>query len=137
MAITFSIDAERGRLHLSVGGDFTTEEMLSAMRAVIESPLLPDAFTAISDHTRVERPVTSSQLVELVTLMEAHAERFARARWAIVSTRPASYGMMRVLAARAQLVLGMRVRIFFDVQRATQWLDAERSIIALRGAARG
>jgi hypothetical protein len=32
--------------------------------------------------------------------------------------------MMRVLAARAQLALGMRVRIFFDARRAAQWLDA-------------
>jgi hypothetical protein len=72
----------------------------------------------------VERALTSSQLLALVTLMEAHPERFTGARWAMVSTRPASYGMMRVLAARAQLVLGMRVRIFHDVLRAQQWLDA-------------
>ena len=124
MGITFSMDPERGRVHMVIGGEFTSDEMLSTVRAVIASPALPDAFTVLSDHTRVERPLTSSQLVELVALMEEHAQRFAGVRWAIVSTRPASYGMMRVLAARAQLVLRMRVRIFFDVQRATQWLDA-------------
>jgi hypothetical protein len=123
MGISFSIDPERGRLHLEIEGEFTTEEMVAVTRAFIESPDLPDGFTALSDHTQVARPLTSSQLLALVTVMEEHPKRFAEVRWAMVSTRPSSYGMMRVLAARAQLVLKMRVRIFFDVERATQWLD--------------
>jgi hypothetical protein len=45
--------------------------------------------------------------------------------------------MMRVLAARAQLALGMRVRIFFDVQRATQWLESGSDAGVPREAPRG
>ena len=137
MGITFSIDPERGRLHMTIGAEFTTEEVTSAMRAVIDSPALPDGFTAISDHTRVQRPLNQSQLFQLVSLMERNAHRFEGARWAIVSTRPASYGIMRVLAARAQLALRMRVRIFFDVQRATNWLETGSDAGVAREAPRG
>ena len=124
MPIDYTIDPGRGRLYLTIAGEFTTEEIVSVTRAFIESPELPEGFSALSDHTRVTRPLSSSQLLALVSLMEQHAQRFAGVRWAIVSTRPSSYGMMRVLAARAQLALGMRVRIFFDMQRATHWLDS-------------
>ena len=135
--ITFSIDPARGRVQMTIGTEFTTEDVISAMRAVIHSPALPDGFTAVSDHTGVQRPLNQSQLFELVSLMEQHAHRFAGGRWAIISTRPASYGMMRLLAARAQLALRMRVRIFFDVQRAAQWLDADPSRSTQDAPARG
>jgi len=137
MAITYSIDAALGRLHMIVGAEFTTEEVISAMRGIIDNPALPDGFTAISDHTRVQRPVSSSQVVELVALMEQHGHRFAGVRWAIVSTRPASYGMMRVLAARAQLALGMSVAVFFDVPRAEEWLNGRAESPHAAEAARG
>ena len=127
MPIRYSVDADRGRLHVVVDGEFTTEEMISTVRAFIAEPALPHGFTALSDHTRVQRPLTSSQLLALVAVMEEHRERFAGVRWAMVSTRPASYGMMRVLAARAQLFLDMRVRIFFDSRRAAEWLDRPRA----------
>jgi hypothetical protein len=108
---------------MTVEGEFTFAEISSTIRAIATAPELPDAFTALSDHTRVVRPITSAQLVGLVSIMEEFPGRFANVRWAVVSTRPASYGMMRVLAARADLALGMRVRVFFDVHRATRWLD--------------
>jgi hypothetical protein len=126
MPITYVIDPERGRLDMAVEGEFTSEEMCSVMRAIIASSSLPDGFTALSDHTGVRRAISASQLIALVAIMEQSPERFASARWAIVSTRPASYGMMRVLAARAHLALGMRVGIFFDARRAAEWLDEPR-----------
>jgi hypothetical protein len=128
MPISYSVDVARGRLHMTIEGEFTSAEISSTIREIVRHPDLPDDFTALSDHTRVTRPINQAQLVGLVSIMEEFPGRFAKVRWAIVSTRPASYGMMRVLAARADLALGMQVRIFFDVQRATKWLDrgAER-----------
>ena len=124
MAITYRIDAERGRLHMMVAGEFTASEIAIVLREVASSPELPDGFTAISDHSRVTRALTASQLLLVVSIMEEFPGRFAGVRWAVVSPRPAAYGMLRVLAARAQLALGMGVQIFFDTQRATEWLDS-------------
>ena len=109
---------------MTIDGSFTGAEMLSIMREIATTSELPDGFTALSDHSRVERPISPSQVVELVAIMEQFAPRFTGTRWAVVSTRPASYGMMRVLAARVPLAVPMQVRIFFDAQRAAQWLDA-------------
>jgi hypothetical protein len=108
---------------MTVEGEFTFEEISSIIREIATHPELPDDFTALSDHTRVTRPITPAQLVGLVSIMEEFPGRFANARWAVVSTRPASYGMMRLLVARSDLALGMKARVFFDVQRATKWLD--------------
>ena len=109
---------------MAIEGSFTDVEMSSVVREIATASELPTGFTMLSDHSRVERPIRPSQVVELVALMEQFADRFKGARWAIVSTRPASYGMMRVLAARVPLAIPMQVKIFFDVDRASQWLDA-------------
>lgn len=108
-----------------IEGSMTSLEMTSTMREIATTPELPDGFTALSDHSRVERSISPSQIVELVAMMERYAPRFTGSRWAIVSTRPASYGMMRVLAARVPLAVSMQVKIFFDVRRATRWLDGD------------
>jgi hypothetical protein len=108
---------------MAIEGSFSGAEMGSVMREIGTTPELPDGFTALSDHSRVERPISPSQVVELVGLMEQFSQRFTGSRWAIISTRPASYGMMRVLAARVPLAVTMQVEIFFDARRAEQWLD--------------
>jgi hypothetical protein len=123
MPIRYSIDRALGRLYMTVEGSFTGADVVSVLREIATTPELPDGFSALSDHSRVERPITPWQIVELVELIERFSPRFTGTRWAVVSTRPASYGMMRVLAARVPLAVSMQVKIFFDVARATRWLD--------------
>jgi hypothetical protein len=123
MPITYSVDVERARVHAVVEGEFTLENIVAVLQDVVTHGSLRDGFTVLSDPTRVQRPLSSTQLLGLVGLLERYEERFRTVRWAIVSTRPASYGMMRVLAARAELALGMEVRIFFDARSASKWLD--------------
>jgi hypothetical protein len=122
MPIRWSVDPERARALATVEGEFTSDDISAVIRGVAASAL-PAGFTVLSDHTGVERPITQTQVIGLASLLEELPERFAGVRWAIVSNRPTSYPMMRVLAARAELVVGMEVRVFFDLRRAVEWLD--------------
>ena len=62
-------------------------------------------------------PVTPSQAKQMVEHLVNLADVFAGTRWAVVTSQPASYGMMRMVSVHAERV-PMDVRIFSSLEAA-------------------
>ena len=65
------------------------------------------------------RPVQAHQMTAYVENMK---EVMGHSRWALVTTKPASYGMMRMLSAMLEPV-PIIIRIFDTLEEADDWLS--------------
>jgi hypothetical protein len=125
MPITFSLDAEKRRVHSTVSGTFTLHDILDGLKFVLEMPEFGPHFQVLSDHRGVERPATVQDVQDMLAFMRASRERFQDMRWAIVTHRPGSYAMMGLLSSLADLHVQMEVRVFTQLDEAERWLDGE------------
>lgn len=123
MSISFTLDAEKRRVHFIITGTFTLHDILDAVKSVLEMPEFGPGFQVLSDHRGVERPVSVQDVEDMLAFMRASRERFQNMRWAIVTHRPASYAMMGMLSTLADLHVQMQVRVFTHMARAEEWLD--------------
>ncbi len=126
MAIDFTVDAEKRRVHFIVAGTFTLHDILEAVRSVLALPEFGPGYQVLSDHRGVERAATVADVEDMLAFMRASRERFAGMRWAVVTHRPSSYVIMGLVSTLADLQVQMEVRVFTRLDEATQWLDAER-----------
>jgi hypothetical protein len=105
----------------SVRGTVDISEMLEALDRARADPDFGPAFDVLSDHREVDTPLTPRQLEALLGHFSTLGDAFVGSRWAIVTAAPASYGMMRMLSARAE-PLGLEVTVFREMDEARAWL---------------
>ena len=123
MPIRHWLDKERRRVHAVVTGRFTLAEIVAAIDAATSDPEFERGFDVLSDHTAVEEPLTPSQAEQMVAHLRTLSRQLVGARWAIVTRKPASYGMMRMLSVLAEQV-PMRVEVLNSLEEAEQWLGS-------------
>lgn len=121
MPLEYRIDRERRRIVVTVTGDFTMEEIVALIDTSTTDPDFEPGFDVLSDHTGVGRVITPAQAQGMVAHLRSISERVAYARWAVVATKAASYGMLRMVAALAEAV-PMTVEVFSTVEEAEAWL---------------
>jgi hypothetical protein len=125
MPISFTLDAQKRRVHFIVTGTFTLHDIIDNLKSVLAMPEFGPGFQVLSDHRGVERPASVQDVEDMLAFMRASRERFQNMRWAIVTHRPASYAMMGMLSTLADLHVQMEVRVFTRLDEATRWLDGE------------
>ena len=125
MPVSWTIDAENRRVLARLVGDVQLHEMLDVITASTEDPRYRPGFDILSDHTQVGRVVDTGQVHAVVAHLQALADRLAGSRWAIYTRKPASFGMMRMLAVYAEKV-PMHVRVFRTAHEAQAWLASPR-----------
>ncbi len=108
-----------GKLRGAVG----TREMIDALDGVVADPGFRPGFDVLSDHREIASPLAPDQLEALLGHLSTLGGSFAGSRWAIVTTAPASYGMMRMLSVLAEPI-GLEVRVFREMDEAREWLGA-------------
>ena len=126
MPIKSHIDEERRCVIATVCGDFTMEEIVETINRSVLDPKFRPGFAVLSDHTAVGEPLTSSQARQMVDHLKGLAESFAGSRWAIVTSKPASYGMLRMVSVLAEGV-PMEVQVFSSHEEAEAWLSSSES----------
>lgn len=122
MPITYTLDAEKRRVHFTISGTFTLHDILDSLKSVLAMPEFGPDFQVLSDHRGVERPATVQDVEDMLAFMRVSRERFRGMRWAIVTHRPTSYAVMGMLSTLADLHVEMDVRVFTRVDDATRWL---------------
>lgn len=125
LAISYRIDKHLRIIFATVSGTFSASEMIETVRRAYGDPDYDPEFNVLSDHTKVERPVTREQLEEFVRFLKTEHRRKAPLRWAIVTKRPASFGMMRMFAVLAESI-GLEVQVFREKSAAVAWLEMPR-----------
>lgn len=125
MPITYALDQDRKLIRAEVAGEFTADDMLRCVTdAAVEAK--GAGWNVISDHRRISHPATRDQLERLTGRLESMRRHFSGARWAVVTTNVASFGMMRMLQVMAERI-PMQLQIFGDYEEAERWVTSRPS----------
>lgn len=125
MPIRFSLDEQQHLLRFELTGEWDTAEMLAVTHEAYAAASRHHGFDILSDNRGNASPATPEQVRKLAELMVREGAMFSGRRAAIVVDSLASYGMIRVLAARAA-PLGLDVRAFFSMDEAMSFLREPR-----------
>jgi len=121
MPIEISLDADRQRVVARIYGRVTLEEIREAAGGVFGDPAMRPGFKVLSDHIGIEEALTTEAVHGLAGFLDANRPILRGVRWAVVTSRQASFGMMRMLAAYAESAVS--IRVFLDPAEAEVWLD--------------
>lgn len=119
MPIRYALDRPARLIRSTVEGDFDAAEMLTCVSAAVAAAGEP-GWHIVSDHRRIGEPATRDQVELLVEHLTDLRPYLRDARWAVIVSKPASYGMMRMLSVLAERV-PMTVRVFRDAGAAERW----------------
>ena len=122
MPIRVNIDRAQRLIRFTVVGELVTSEMLSAVTSALRETEGESAYDILSDHQQIATPATPEQIRELVRLLAKQGEPHNGRRAAVVVSQAASFGMMRMLGARASGI-GIDVGVFWTVEDALRFLD--------------
>ena len=124
MPITNIIDEDARRIVSTVSGDFTIEDIISAIGGSVKDPRFQPGFHIISDHTAVGTPLTTVQAKQMVGYIESLSKYLRYSRWAVVTAKDASFGMFRMASVFAERV-PMEIQVFNSHEEAEAWLSAD------------
>ena len=126
MPIHFKVNKEKHQIEANLSGVVTIAEMLETINKSIQHPDFEPGFNILSDHCDVEKVITLEQVESTINLLMAYSDRLKKSKWAIVTSKPASYGMMRLLSVHAEKI-PLLVRVFKDHKTAGRWLASGMS----------
>jgi hypothetical protein len=121
MPIRIWIEPEKELIRAEAVGDLSAAEMIAAVNAAVEDPAFRPGFSILSDHRHIGKALTPEQASELVGHLSRLTRYFAGVRWAVVSTKTASVGMMRLLSVHLEQV-PLTLEVFSSMNEAERWL---------------
>jgi hypothetical protein len=127
MPISFEVDARRRLVRLGYTGATPNIQAWEAvMTAILQDPRYQPGFGFLIDRRAVPPP--DAPFVRATVLFrENHAAELAGARWAVVVSDPANYGMARMGQALGDAQTHVQQRAFTDVDEAEAWLLEPRT----------
>ena len=124
MPININIDKDKRRVHATLIGEVSFDEMVEAIYSAVDDPLFTPGINILSDHTKLERPIKTNQAQALATHIDKLNKHFANSKWAVVTNKQASYGMMRMLSVFLKKV-PMTLEVFYSYGEADTWISQE------------
>ena len=122
MPITYEINKSKKRIESKVSGKFTLDDITNTIKNSINDPDFENGYNILSDHTEIEEFITTPQVHYTIEILENFSKHLENSKWAIVTKKPASYGMMRMLSAFAD-DLPLKIQIFENYEDAEKWLS--------------
>ena len=123
MPISYRIDTQDERIIVNLTGSVSLEEIFDTIKNALRDPAFKPGFNVLSDHRGVDRVITPGELESTVSLLIEFAGLLRETKWAIVTVKPASYGMMRMLEVHAERI-PMKVKVFKEMDAAEHWLSS-------------
>ncbi|MEJ2054430.1 MAG: hypothetical protein P8X42_10955, partial [Calditrichaceae bacterium] len=119
----------------SGGGLFDLEGRLVGIRSYIHQRLSanfditavnhPDfkpGFNVLSDHTQIKKSITTKQVQALSSHIQKLKPYLADTRWAVLTAKKSSYGMMRMLSVYLESI-PVELEVFYKLEEAEAWLN--------------
>jgi hypothetical protein len=125
MPIEYKIEKDKKRVFAIVSRTVSLEDIIKVITSIMRDSSFMPGFDILSDHTRIERPIETEQLKALVSHINGLATYCSSSRWAVVTKKAASYGMMRMLAAYLAIV-PMELQVFYSFDDAEEWLSSPK-----------
>jgi hypothetical protein len=122
MGIIYSIDAGARIVRLEFVGDISPDQWAGTLRAILRTATYEPGFGFLVDRRNASPPTV--EYVEFsIGLAMLNERRLAGARWAVVTSSPASLEMARMGKTLAQGAgLPTPIQVFDDVESAERWL---------------
>ena len=122
MPITFKINQSKKRVEAKVSGNFSFDDITNTMKNAIQDPDFENGYNILSDHTEIDNIITTTQLHSTLELLQTLSKYFENSKWAIVTKKMASYGMMRMLSMKAEN-LPLQINVFNNYEEAEKGLS--------------
>jgi hypothetical protein len=107
-----------------------SDAVLQVIETVRAHPDLDPGFHLLTDHRAVTTPISAEDARRIAAELRGRTQRLESMGgwcWAAVATKPASYGMVRMLSALVEDT-PIELEVFTEMEEAEAWL-------ALRGGA--
>ena len=109
-------------MQFTVRGTMETREMLDAVSNAAAQLERDVMYQVLSDSRDVTTPITPMQTKDLIARLRETGMTNQVRRAAVVVGNEASYGMMRLLGARAE-PLGVEIGVFWTLEEALAFLS--------------
>jgi hypothetical protein len=119
MPVSWRIDEGVAFLESDAGA--TVEDWKTAIDALLAHPAWVPGTGLVHDRRRLRRTPDVREVRAAVDYASAKQAAIGRARWAIVVSSPAGYGMARVGEALLD-TSHIRLRTFYDLDSAEAWV---------------
>ncbi|UCF63717.1 MAG: STAS/SEC14 domain-containing protein [bacterium] len=125
MSIKHWIEKDKKRVRAVIKGKITTEEIIQAINKSLHDPDFENGFDILSDHTGIEKAITTDQVMKTSSHIQNFKDRFKGSRWAVVTEKEVSYGMMRMLSTYLEKA-SLSMRVFKTYEDADNWLKGKK-----------
>lgn len=125
MPITYEFDRESGLLHTTCAGNVTFDEVLEHFRQLEDDASLPSRLDVLLDLSTMESLPESDQLRSVASEVDRLRTRVQFGAFAIVASRDALYGMIRMFQVFAEAHLASS-QVFRERGAAERWLESVR-----------
>ena len=126
MSVTYNVDADKRRVRTKCVGSVTLHEVIDHFRTLQQDPDCPDRLDVFLDLSDVDSLPETGQLSTVVSEMKRIRSRVRFGACAILASRDAVVGMMRVFEVMAEECF--RVTCTFRVaDEAEAWLVSQQS----------
>jgi hypothetical protein len=116
------IDKDKKRIHSIVSGVVSLEEMLNTITTTVNHPDFKPGFNVLSDHTQIKKTITTKQVQALSSHIQKLKPYLADTRWAVLTAKKSSYGMMRMLSVYLESI-PVELEVFYNLEEAEAWLN--------------
>jgi hypothetical protein len=121
MPFKYAIDHEARLVSVTVSGQVTAEEALKAFEEIVSHSDFRPGMKVLSDHRQMETVMPTRFVGALISRVRSFREKLSGARWAMVETSAAGYGMARMASVLAES-MQVEIQVFRTVEEARLWL---------------
>jgi hypothetical protein len=126
MPVTYSIDVATKLMRVTCVSPMTFAEVMDHFRALKQDPACVGQLDGFADLTQADLLLESKQLGAVTAELAALREKFQFRVVAIVATRDAVFGTVRMLEVMVSRYL-RAIRVFRSSSEAEAWLAATRA----------
>ena len=123
MPVIYKIDAARKLIHTTCTRPLTFTEVIEHFRTLKEDPACTGHLDVLLDVSGADTLPLTSQMGPISAELDAVRAKVQFGLCAIIATRDATFGMMRVFEVIAASYFHA-IRVFRDAAEAQAWLDS-------------
>ena len=126
MPVTYHIDAAEKIIRTTCSSPITLEQVIEHFHTLKKDPACRGNLDVVLNVSEADSPPESSQLGRIKVELAAIREQVQFGTCAIVASRDAMYGMMRVFEVYSGQYFGI-IRVFRGSAEAEAWLASQRA----------
>ncbi len=117
--LSYEIDESRQEVRVTYLKQPSFEEWAATMEAILADSRYRAGFGFLMDRRSIAKPASTTYMRRLVQFVSSHRPQSGAARWALVVSDVASFGMARMAEGLDEFET---IRAFREIESARSWL---------------